>query len=347
MKDISTRYSTVDVLKGVAILFVIFNHYAWSEEQRLIPFFPYIINMAVPVFMMISGYVLTASLEHRNIESLSDCYDRNILIKRFLRYSVPYFIICFWEILDPFIDIGKGSILEYIRWVINGTEGQGSYYYPLLIQLITAFPLIFFTIRKKRKNGLIICFFINAVYEILVWSYGVPEDIYRLLVFRYTFLLAAGAYAYYESLPIRSSIILSVFGAAFITLTTYLGYQTRIIKYWTNTCFISTMMVVPTVSYLIRLTTLTFHPLELIGRASYNIYLVQLVFFFGYSGRVYRFIDNIWLRLLIVMVFNVILGILFYFIEAPFTKKLTTILTKRPMRREGSGDHQTGSRIGN
>jgi fucose 4-O-acetylase-like acetyltransferase len=47
----------LDALKGICIIFVVITHFRWTEELRLLLFFPFTIHMAVPIFMLISGYV--------------------------------------------------------------------------------------------------------------------------------------------------------------------------------------------------------------------------------------------------------------------------------------------------
>ena len=56
---------TIDFLKGISILLVLITHYAWTEEQRLNILFPYAIDMTVPVFMVVSGYVGAIPLEDK------------------------------------------------------------------------------------------------------------------------------------------------------------------------------------------------------------------------------------------------------------------------------------------
>lgn len=46
----NNRYRSLDVLKGVSILFVVITHYAWSAEERLRFLFPFFIDMAYDHF---------------------------------------------------------------------------------------------------------------------------------------------------------------------------------------------------------------------------------------------------------------------------------------------------------
>lgn len=209
------RNRTIDFLKGVSILLVLITHYAWTEEQRVNPLFPYVIDMAVPIFMIISGYVGAISFKRHKVNSFSDAYTASCIARKAIRYSVPFVIVVIWQIIDPNVVISASDAFERIRWFLNGTVGQGSYYYPILIQLIFVLPAVYFIIEMKGSKGLWICLTINAVYELLKWSYGMNDECYRILIFRYIFVIAAGAYASQYTLSKMVSITLTAIGGCF------------------------------------------------------------------------------------------------------------------------------------
>ena len=86
------RNHFVDVLKGICIIFVIFTHASWTDEQRVKLLFPFWIDMAVPFFMLVSGYVYTKSFQKNGIETLDSAYNKKYLLKNLIRYTIPYFI---------------------------------------------------------------------------------------------------------------------------------------------------------------------------------------------------------------------------------------------------------------
>lgn len=92
--QVNQRNQILDALKGICIIFVVITHFKWTEEMRLLFLFPYTINMAVPVFMLISGYVYAASYTRSNVKKLLQGWSIRRLRKSFLRYTLP-FIICF------------------------------------------------------------------------------------------------------------------------------------------------------------------------------------------------------------------------------------------------------------
>ena len=54
--------------------------------------FPFWIDMAVPMFMVISGYVNAKSFEIKNIRCLEDAYQKSLLITKLIRFLVPFLI---------------------------------------------------------------------------------------------------------------------------------------------------------------------------------------------------------------------------------------------------------------
>ena len=318
--------STIDILKAVAILLVLITHYSWTGEQRQNPVFPFLIDMAVPVFLIISGYVGALSFSKRQINSVSEAFTKKQILRKFIRYTIPFLILVIWEIIDPYIALPQGDKLDKVRWFLCGAQGPGSYYYPLLIQMIFVLPLIYFIIKRKGEIGLVICLCMNLAYEILQWAYSFSYDSYRLLIFRYIFVISAGVFAYEFSLRIRWAVIISLVGFSFIALTRYGIYSPRIISMWSGTSLFAVMWIIPITIFLIKNVHISFPPLEYIGRASYNIFLVQMIYYSS-SFREKMFGDSAsWEVVLIIgILICIVLGLVFYFIE----NKITSYILKR------------------
>lgn len=316
------RNRTIDFLKGISILLVLITHYAWTAEQRSIILFPYLIDMAVPVFMIISGYVGALSFRNHEVNTFSDAYMATSIARKVIRYSVPFLIIVLWQIFDPNVVINVSGKLEHLRWFLNGTVGQGSYYFPILIQLVFIFPVVYFIIERKGQRGLWICLIINAVYELLKWSYGMNDECYRLLIFRYIFVIAAGVYASKYELKGIISIGLTVVGGVFLWITTYNIYTPYIITSWTSTCFIAVMWIIPVTLWIIKKDDIRFKPLELIGHASYNIFLVQMVYYRSYRAKLVPSFDNWIYEMIVGMIICLVVGYIFYLAESRITKAI-------------------------
>ena len=92
LTDGYTRYHSIDCLKGICIVFVVLTHYAWTEQQRLQLLFPFWIDMAVPVFMILSGFVFAKSFQKSAIRTFRQGYQIHTVIKRIIHNSlnIPY-----------------------------------------------------------------------------------------------------------------------------------------------------------------------------------------------------------------------------------------------------------------
>lgn len=317
------RYNSIDVTKGICIFFIIVTHYAWQDFERLKYLFPFWIDMAVPMFMVISGFVYTKSFQKNNLSSLGDAYTPEVILGKVMRYSVPFtvaFII--EEIAFTLLGTAHHSIVQIVISFLNGGFGPGSYYYPIMIQFIFYFPVIYAIIYKYSFRGLLLCGFINFAYEVIKHFLGMNEGWYRLLLFRYTLLIAYGCYL--ATRDYKRHRIISVFcfvvGIAYIIICKYLGIVPIVTNYWTGTSLWACLFIIPVSAPLI-LNKSKNRFLETIGKASFDIFLVQMVYYNG-AELIYKFVESRVLQISINIVICVSVGILFYYIETPLTKKI-------------------------
>lgn len=120
------RYDTVDVLKGVGAVLIIFTHYAWTNEERLRYLFPFWVNMAVPVFMIISGYVSAKSFQRQKIECFEDAYKVHIVRKKMIRYTVPFAItFAMEEVIFRMAGIKRSGFIETFKNFLGGGVWSG------------------------------------------------------------------------------------------------------------------------------------------------------------------------------------------------------------------------------
>ena len=134
------------------------------------------------------------------------------------------------------------SLFSLVKMYLTGAEGAGSYYFPCMIQFIFIFPIIFRLIDKFKSKGLLVCFIVNILYEILQRAYDMNHTCYRLLVFRYIFTISCGCYFRFNGLNIKRlhSILSVLFGIGYIYLITYTKYEPKIIIYWMGTSLFKT-----------------------------------------------------------------------------------------------------------
>lgn len=324
MEEAMKRNNFLDVMKGVCILFVVITHYAWKDQERLDYLFPFWISMAVPVFMIISGYVNAKSYQKNHIVHISEAYSFGFVWKKIVRYTIPFLMIYIAELVCLAWNNRRFTAEDSIRMLLTGGLGKGSYYYPIMIQFIFLFPIIYFIIQKYRSKGLFLCGIMNGLYELLRWAYDIDGDAYRLLVFRYLLVIAAGCYIADENAKIRvkESLLCMLVGIIYIIRVCYMKCDPVIIEYWRKTSFVACLMIIPVAMYLIKNCKIRCKFLELLGKASFNICLVQMMYYEFFAEIVYASVERREVELLINIVSTVTVGLLFYFVESHLTNRI-------------------------
>jgi peptidoglycan/LPS O-acetylase OafA/YrhL len=118
------------------------------------------------------------------------------------------------------------------------------------------------------------------------------------------------------------------FGACWLIAYCYLGYQPIVIIYWSKTSLLAALWIVPIVWVLLKnpkLSQIKCKPLEEMGKASYNIFLTQMVFFTYAVGTVYKIIPSRALQLIICILVSMLVGYIFYLIESKITNRISKI----------------------
>lgn len=321
------RNHMLDLLKGICILLVVATHFEWTDQEELILGFPFWLRMAVPVFMMISAWLYTANFEKRQVAYIEDALTFDYVVKNALRYTLPFFVVYIVEmiiyIVENIISDEELSFAVMALRFFRGGWGPGSYYYPVMIQFIFVCPIIYGVIRRYRIKGVCIAFLTNFFFEILKEALFIEENTYRLLIFRYIFVIACGCYLSMDKEKFKPNMWwMSLVGGIYIIAVSYLGYDPTILHFWEKTSMMSSLFIVPVFAYLVKCHgTVRCKPLEFLGRASYNIFLAQMVYYRYVEEFVISAVDQRWLVFVIDMVVSVVLGLLFYGVEPKWTQK--------------------------
>lgn len=319
------RLNHLDLYKGICILFIIFTHHRWSAEQRLEYLFPFWIDMAVPVFMVITGYVSAMSF-HRRQTVLSDAYRPREILVKWLRFIIPFTPVYLSEVLVYCVAMGKHYDLPTLfKDYITGGYGPGSYYFPVMLQIVLILPLIWYLLKQYRSRGLLLCFAFNVLFEAVKTAINLRPELYRLCSLRYVFVLAFGFYLYEtreKQVKAILPLLAGLLGAIYIVACNYLSFQPIITEQWTTTSVFAALFLVPIMMFLIKQPFVHCRSLELLGQASFNIFLTQMAYYRFGAPVIYRLTDNGFLQILIHLVICCGAGLLFYKIETPITKRI-------------------------
>lgn len=288
------RLHGIDISKGISILLVLTNHLDWTVLERKNLLFLYCVEMGVPFFMMISGYVGAVFLKRTGKETLQECYSAWGMLKKLTAYTVPFVLGVTMELVMKYL--WSGQIYPVVRTFVCGGLGPGSYYYPCLVQFTFFFPVIFVIVNSRKEKGLLLLFFTNIMYEIIQSFYGLNESCYRLLFIRYLFCAAYGCFLALNETGgfywyINLAAVLT--GAVWIAITGYTDFEPVIFKYWSGTNVIASMFF----AAVFRLGLTCFknfrNPfMECIGKNTWYIFLVQMIFFSGIDKYFYKYLPR-------------------------------------------------------
>lgn len=204
---------------------------------------------------------------------------------------------------------------------------------PVMIQLVFLFPLIERIVRNYSFAGVVFCGAANLVYEFLNRLYGMSESLYRMLVFRYTLLIAYGCYLAVGKRKEKKwvSVLSFAIGTTFIIVTQYAGYKPIIFTFWTKTCCIAVLYIISLIGAAVRsewLQTFRFPPMEFLGKATYHIYLFQMVYYGLAAQRVYAVLPSTAAELAFSILFCLVGGVLFYLVETRISRRFMPFLMR-------------------
>lgn len=114
------RSNVLDIIKGLMIIFIIITHFRFVYPDDYYRYgFYFWIDMAVPVFMIITGYVTAIQFRKRGVESFVQAYSIEIVIPKVLRFVIPFFLIMLLE-LPYMILVNKTGVIETIANIVRG-----------------------------------------------------------------------------------------------------------------------------------------------------------------------------------------------------------------------------------
>lgn len=188
---------------------VLVNHGAGGHAELL--HYPLWIEQAVPLFLLIQVF-------HAN--------KRDMLVypepsKIWHRIQKPFLLIQLVFILYHFLrcTVKDESILYSLTHMLyNGGSGPGSYYIWIYIQIAILCPLMYRWV--KSKFAFLIFGALCIMLEIFCSVANMPENVYRLLCFRYVFLIYLG-YLWVKNDGIvlnKKTILLSLISAMAIVM---------------------------------------------------------------------------------------------------------------------------------
>ena len=283
----------IDFIKAAAIIAVILLH-SLPAPILLVSLAPFHIWQAVPIFIMAAGFTGTLATGR-------GFYSQSRFRRLFSRFLVPFLVVWMVEVMI-LIFAGKAAPGRVAGSLFTGGSGPGSYFIPLFFQHLLVFPFLLRLKRKVAENRqplLLAALFVFAL--LLDWGcrvLAVPQDLYRLLYVRYLFAAVLGSWLAESDWQGKKLLAGALAGAFYIYLVSYRGsdfllpypawgFQHAPAYLYTAGLFVLLWRVAEKLSFLDRL-------LLPLGRASYHIFLFQMVWFWKVAHHLTALPGGLW-----------------------------------------------------
>lgn len=258
----------IDNVKGIAIVLVVLNHCGYLAGKENLQWFQH----AVPLFLFCSAYLLRK-------KDIHNYFSKKRLLRLWKRIIGPYLLV---EILavalllfaDIFININIH--IDINRFIKSAGLGPGSYFPVVYIQCWLLIPFLVllkhrYSFSKSLLIFTVLCaileFFFITISENRVW-------LWRLLAVRYLMILFVGVY--YEEFVKRKALLIALVILSIVVAIIDIYIFPFDNLGWNGYHFYTSFYLLLLIPSVMKLS---FDWLALIGKYSYEIFLLQLGYF--------------------------------------------------------------------
>jgi hypothetical protein len=312
------NYFQIDLLKAVAIAFVIIDHalgYAnhWGFGLELWE------RMAIPIFLIVLGFNWGNSFKKQGKKTLRELYSIEYFKKKFWRFLFPYLIFYLVSTTIGFFIYGnmfpetfsQNWFLEYIVFQKSLLEGPGNWFIPVLFQSIFLVPLLYWFFTKFPAATLVYCFIIEFHMHLFLFFYIGPitnielwttEIYFRQVILLYLSAIGMGLWFSrdHELFSKRNSFvwILFPFSLFYMIIWDFFNFRLEIGgsgivrgDYNYITFIYSALIILIVIRYIPKNPqNWMSKSISVMGKSTFHIYLTQDVFYIT----LYILYNNIW-----------------------------------------------------
>ena len=299
--------------KALAICLVVLTHADWAEADRLCPVFPFVVNAAVPLFMMVTGLNYARSYRRKGAATLAEMYDPSTLLRRIRALVLPFVPAFLLEV--PLaalrnhlgfstIDLSPAGLALGFA---SGGWGPGGYYLPVMIQVVLAYPLLCLLVRRFGWGAFTAVAAGCLTVDLFQSAIGLPLGVWRVLCVRYLPYLAVGALLESRELEglrnggyqRRVFLTLLAIGGGYLSCLTYgplASSLSAIQTEWASTSIPSGLFFIGAFGLLhtqfgeVKPRGHGWAAVGMVARNTWFIFLVQSVWYFAGANAVFDFL---------------------------------------------------------
>ncbi len=297
---IPIRSRAQDILKGVAIIGVLIQHAAPRDDLRAV-YTPLHLGLAVPVFIVLTGMNLAGSILRHGDRPLRRLYSREYASRRLGRL-VPPLAVAWLASLALGAALGRLWLTPQLLLLSLPMPGPGGYYIAVLFQAVLLVPLVAWGMARRPVVTIVACFAIDLAFELAATHIDPVRHVlfsgdafrYDVVGLRYLAAIAVGVWlAGSVRLLGRRNLWLLPLGLAGVAYLLLEHGEAMSVFGFAPTFERRTNLLVAGLAAVYVMLALrligarsqrVLEPLAVLGRASYHVYLVQIVWFSVFTG---------------------------------------------------------------
>ena len=160
-------YFQLDVLKAIAIAFVVMDHsLTWEIKGMLGSVFWE--RLSIPFFLIVMGFNTGISFRYRNAKSLRELYSFDYFKRKVKRYVLPFIILWFASLYVGWA-LGYIDTSGYLWLGFLPFWGPGNWFIPLLFGSILVFPFIYWLFERSPIFTIVVCFLSELIFQYILW----------------------------------------------------------------------------------------------------------------------------------------------------------------------------------
>lgn len=146
---------------------VIVTHCEIHEKMGKLLLMPFYVGLAVPCFLMLSGFTLSGRMKKR-FRLQSDNKMGDDILHDCIPIIIPYTIAYLGIIAMKWIMGNRYTIQSLLYQYVTGSVGTGGYFVIVYLQIILVFPIVYRLVVDFRGKGILICIGCNILFDIFV-----------------------------------------------------------------------------------------------------------------------------------------------------------------------------------